>query len=924
MICLTLLSLQQLQARPGPVSGRTEFSARNLPQRQQAVAATQKKLFSRDFLTDRSELMKSMQQARARGQSLASLTPDLMLDTTINYVPTAASQYCASVAFDGTDYFAVWMDYRTPMPSVYGTRIDAAGNVLNITGIQVVQCANYYACPDVVFNGTDYLVVWCDMAYSYDTAYVRAARVSPQGCLLDSTPIAIASVPYGWCDLPAAASKGSEFLVVWTDYRNGSESGDIYGALLTRTGKVLNPNGRAISTADGLQYEPSVAVNGNQYFVAWSDQRNGTEAQDIYGSRLNSEGVVLDTNGIAVSTADNCQGAPAVASDGTTYFIVWDDTRTGYEADIYGARVAPDGQVFDPSGIVLSSAGMDQRHPSIAFDLPNYVVVWDDARDPMSVVYGTRLVPDGTVLDPDGFSVSSSGGYYYPLPVIAAGDDNLLVVWADMRDLTSYAVRVYGARLSHDGIVEDPSGLCLAFEVAAQGYTACASDGTNYLVVWDDMGTISDIHATRVSARGEVLDPGGIDICSDSVTQWYPSVSFDGTNYVVVWTNYDLRNYCYDIYAARVSPAGEVLDPGGVAVTSNHQAAMAVVASSGTNSLVLWSDYRSGYWPTVYGARLNSAGKVLDPDGIVMYDDTMPRAYPSVTFGGENYFVAWTDGRRSSSEADLYGARVTPEGVVLDPASIRINAQFSDQWLSSVAFDGTNYLAAWNDVSPAGNYGIRGARVSQSGTVLDPSGISIIDWCGYMLYPVWPGLAFDGTNYLAAAGSAAYDPDYDVYGAKLSPAGIVTDSFPISAQPGMQLLPAVTCNSQGQSLVSYNGWAGEVNGKTYNSMRTWGRLGPIDGVAEMGLSLEKPGSALQVSPNPVRALVRVSYSLPKAGKVSVKLYDACGRLARTFEAGLRPAGSSRVSVQVADLPRGIYLLRLDTDKATTVQKLILE
>jgi hypothetical protein len=43
---------------------------------------------------------------------------------------------------------------------------------------------------------------------------------------------------------------------------------------------------------------------------------------------------------------------------------------------------------------------------------------------------------------------------------------------------------------------------------------------------------------------------------------------------------------------------------------------------------------------------------------------------PRVAFDGTNYLVAWEDERSGSQ--DIYGARVTRGGVVLDPAGFLI------------------------------------------------------------------------------------------------------------------------------------------------------------------------------------------------------------------------------------------------------------
>ena len=76
----------------------------------------------------------------------------------------------------------------------------------------------------------------------------------------------------------------------------------------------------------------------------------------------------------------------------------------------------------------------------------------------------------------------------------------------------------------------------------------------------------ADIYCARVAAgSGRMLDPAGIRICAAADLQEWPAVAFDGSNFLVVWQ--DLRNGGdYDVYGARVSEAGELLDPGGFAV----------------------------------------------------------------------------------------------------------------------------------------------------------------------------------------------------------------------------------------------------------------------------------------------------------------------------------------------------------------------
>ena len=129
-----------------------------------------------------------------------------------------------------------------------------------------------------------------------------------------------------------------------------------------------------------------------------------------------------------------------------------------------------------------------------------------------------------------------------------------------------------------------------------QRQAACAFGKDCYLVAWCD-GTLqadrptADIYAARIDhALGKSLDPAGIRVCAAADFQERPAVAFDGTNFLVVWQ--DFRNgRDYDIYAARVSPQGRVLDPDGfpVIARAGNQARPAVLSPAATTSSPGWT-----------------------------------------------------------------------------------------------------------------------------------------------------------------------------------------------------------------------------------------------------------------------------------------------------------------------------------------------
>ncbi len=179
--------------------------------------------------------------------------------------------------------------------------------------------------------------------------------------------------------------------------------------------------------AHGTQSSPSVARGAANLFLVWDDERISTE-RDLFGARFTLAGEALDPAGLAVCTASGWQTSPQVAWGDQVYLVVWQDHRNGY-SDVYGARVDSDGNVLDPDGFPICAGEWWAESPSVAWDDTNFLVVWSDDRDLISHdVYGTRINPDGAVLDGNGFRISS-GSFREIGPSVSFNGQNYLVAW---------------------------------------------------------------------------------------------------------------------------------------------------------------------------------------------------------------------------------------------------------------------------------------------------------------------------------------------------------------------------------------------------------------------------------------------------------------------------------------------------------------
>ena len=833
---------------------------------------------------------------------------EFLVDTSVTLMPGPYDRTLPAVAFDGTNFLVVWEDDRGVdwCYDIYGARVTPEGTVLDPAGIAISEAIDDQNCPAVAFDGANFLVVWEDCR-SGDWLEIYGARVTPQGAVLDPSGFAVCGAGDDQSSA-AVGFDGANFLVAWEEFRGGSWE-DIFGARVTPEGTVLDPSGIAISQAAKDQCYPAVGFDSTNFLVVWDDGRNGNG--DIYGARVTPEGTVLDPSGIAISTASNGQWSPVLDFVGANFLVAWDDYRSGSYLDIYGARVTPQGTVLDPSGFVISQAAHHQYSADVGSDSANFFVVWEDDRGSNVDIYGARVTPEGTVLDPSGIDISPVADYEYT-PAVGFGGGAFLVVM----ESDSVGIDIFGARVTPAGTLLDSAGFIISQAAQDQYSPAVGFDGTNFLVVWEDGRSVSwyenyDIYGARVTPAGTVLDSKGFVISHATGDQCSPAVGFDGTGFLVVWE--DDRGSNVDIYGARVTPQGTVVDSAGIVISQSVYDQLAPdVSFDGANFLVVWVDRRGGSYDDIYGARVTPEGTVLDPLGIAVAHASYNQSAPAVGSDGTNSLVVWEDNRSGSGWYDIYGTRVTPAGTLLDSAGIVISPAIYDQLAPDVSFDGANYLVVWEDVRNAITWDIYGARVTPERVVLDPSGIAISRAEGDQGSPA---VGFDDANFLVAWEDFGNGIDWDIYGARVTPAGVVCDSWPVTTQERDQVLLALACGGEGQMLAVYQSWTCTVDGRSYNVPRIWGKLESYVGV-EGGSRLQQTGGS-SLTATIIRGVLFLG-DCPRMGTVpKTALLDISGRKVLDLKPG---------SNDVRSLSPGVYFVReaQTQARAQAVRKVVIQ
>jgi hypothetical protein len=81
---------------------------------------------------------------------------------------------------------------------------------------------------------------------------------------------------------------------------------------------------------------------------------------------------------------------------------------------------------------------------------------------------------------------------------------------------------------------------------------------------------------------------------------------------------------------------------------------------------------------------------------------------------------------------------------------------------------------------------------------------------------------------------------------------------------------------------------------------------------------------MRILPNPVSNTGVVSFSLPTATRVSLKLYNTLGQLVETVYDGFKTAGVHESTLSTQNLPQGTYFVVLDTGDFNTCRSIVIQ
>ncbi len=769
------------------------------------------------------------------------------------------------------------------------------------------------------------------------------------------------------CDLAGSqldarlASDGeSGVFIVWRDARGGGP--DIYM-------QRLDPTGNEMWTADGIavcadasdQIYPEITTDGaGGAIVCWQDWRNGYD--DIYAQRVDADGNALWTvNGVAICNAVYAQDNLCITADGAGGAIMaWQDQRNG-ERDIYAQKVDAAGTVqWTADGVAICLETGDQYYPEIATDgMGGAYITWQDPRFGAYDIYAQRVDAGGIAnWMAGGIGICSAAEDQENPMIVPDGGGGAIITWSD--DRISTQSDIYAQRVSYNGTAYwTANGVIICDATLRQWDPALIGDGHyGAIVTWSDFraNTQCDIYAQRIDAGGVVeWTTNGVPVSTAYGYAYDPKIAADGRDgAIITWR--DRRASYYDIYAQRIDGTRSALwtaDGEPLCTRIGHSEQVMIIPDGTGGAYVSFAQYngsdydvyaqrieRNGYWG--YPAPYNLAVRDIpgDEGGYVnlAWDASRLDPWPEQAISEYSIWRAIDPAAALSMIAGgaelLLGAG--DADLEKDDSVIRLEqTSAGDIYWKLVSRMDACYLESYSEVVPTLFDSTASSWEYHYFQVIAHTNDPLVCWVsepdsGYSVDNLSPevplGLACE-QSFTPAGLQLTWDPNVEDDLAGYYIYRGTSEEF----EPG----PETFLTSTSDTLTFDDEWSWSID--------YWYKVSAVDihgnesGFALIGsdqVTGDDPGTVPDAAflsqnwPNPFNPSTTISFGLREKDHVSLRIYDAAGRLVVSLIDGDMPGGQHKAVWDGTDgkgaaLTSGIYFYRLVTGDFVQTKKMVM-
>jgi len=841
-----------------------------------------------------------------------------------------------SVTSDGTNWVITWEDrtYRGSLayPNIVAARISPSGTIIDNPPIILYtgETAGSFGPvgPQMRRAGDELLAIW-----GYSGAYtVLGKRYDLNLNPIDMNPFGIASTGFN----PRLASNGTDFFVV---------THDRLGYRITHGGTVLDPNGISFGFGGQTDRGPDAAWDGSNWVVGYSSVNSFT--WKIFLTRISSGGVVQGPPYTQVGFGPDDQFNVSLASTGGgNVTTVWDQRSATltYAENVHSVRVAADWSLSADQDVSLGWHRQTDVH--LATIGTEHMMAFQDQGGGLNRICVQRVDNAGNPLDPEPTILSTTAEGYTGISTlsldITSSNSFYLVIWV-INGI------IYGQRIEPDGTLIDPAPVSLLSDPVVQA--SISGLGDDFYLVYSYVISGNQRYLNGVRVNGNTMSLAGAPVQVNGGSTSYalnPIVRSFSDRWFVIWEaqlTHDLRTST--IRGFFVTSDGQAGSHFPISTSGDADHPTMIIGNS--RALIAWNEYTS--LDGRIKARLMNQDGSFTGNQFLVNDAPNRQFSPSVTWDGSQYTASWVDYRSNTGEVeqlrgDIYASRISYGGTVLDANGIQLTSgPMPEDFAAAAAADGKT-LVAFTKMNGANNPEIQriGYRVIETVTV-SPISITMTPNNPPIIIPSSGGnVNFDVFVENVSLSPQNFDAWIDLVYEGGSPTTVIQRSF-TSFQPGWTInrsgmfFPVPSTFAAGdytftgkvgifpETVWDESGFPftkeGVSDGLTFNPWIPSGWADPF--AVEMSENDIKPADfmLLDAYPNPFNPTTMIRYALPHTAVVSLTIFDVHGKQVVKLVDGLQDAGIHEVTFDGSGFGSGVYLYRFQAADFSATGKLVM-
>ncbi|HPI37919.1 MAG TPA: T9SS type A sorting domain-containing protein [Ignavibacteriaceae bacterium] len=383
-------------------------------------------------------------------------------------------------------------------------------------------------------------------------------------------------------DPQIAIDAQGNYVVVWQSFNQVSSisEGDIYLQRYNALDQKIGTETLVNTITNKNQERPALAMNSaGNFVIVWTSFNNEESIYDIKG-RLYKNNIPTGDEFLVNTTTMHSQTNPSVGiNENGDFVIVWESWyQDGGDKGIYAQRFDANGQKTGNEFLVNTTTAYSQARPAVKY-MPNgnFIVVWESWKQDIATpsgygLFGKIFSSAGAVVK-DEFQINTyTNDYQWFGDLDVFGDNSFVVVWCSWKQDGSDG-GIYFQRFDSNGNKTGNETLANHTTSKYQWLPRVKkTDGKKIAIVWSSWlqdGSREGVYAALFDENNKRYTfETQVNSYTDSY-QWEPDfVVKSPEELLVVWASWGQYNKDYEIIGRKIKPeiSQGVINP----VTYNH------------------------------------------------------------------------------------------------------------------------------------------------------------------------------------------------------------------------------------------------------------------------------------------------------------------------------------------------------------------